>query len=195
MNHDDDTQHEPACPICGNPTEEDICNHHLANFDMTFPDEGQFGIGLGGGAIYDVEQIGALFHAIQLDCAAAIMRAKTTELVIPKWLKGNARLESYARSLHDIGLDSSSFKDVADFAEHLEMEVLCLPEIRRETIEALLRKCEVSISVTERVLDEMPGQGSEYENWWCDDPKAAAASLSEAVDALLLKRKNAGGDQ
>jgi hypothetical protein len=58
---------EIPCPFCS--TRGKRCSHLLADFDRTFADQGKYRIGLGGGTLYEVEEIGELFKTIA-DCYA-----------------------------------------------------------------------------------------------------------------------------
>jgi hypothetical protein len=71
------------CPICNNGQ----CTAHLlASFDAD-PGEGEFGIGLVGGTLFDVEEIGELLTKVTRAWVDAIRSAERP--TTPAWIKNN----------------------------------------------------------------------------------------------------------
>ncbi len=82
------------CRICAQPAQDDRCAHHLG----AFSDEGRYGIGLVGGALYDVREIGDVFNAVRVDYAKARIGGKSYTTAVPDWCKKDPALKKYVRS-------------------------------------------------------------------------------------------------
>ena len=87
----------------------------LASFDVD-PAEGRFGIGLVGGTLYNISEIGTLVEKITLEWAHAAQREERDEEgkpIAPRWVKHNPDVSEFYRSL-GFGVDPSEVDSASD---------------------------------------------------------------------------------
>ncbi len=183
---DSDTELSPneiPCPFCGQ--HETNCIHFLADFDCTSPGDGNYGIGLGGGALYEVEIIGEFFEAIS-DCYARA-RYKGKRAKLPKAPKDNA-FQSYVRALQGVRLKPKDYKSEEDYCWDFHANIEDYAELVRGVLLELL-----DFDVCEKkAATHVPLMSSNYLLWYCSDASASAAKLKDELARCLsdFKREN-----
>lgn len=182
----DDSETE-RCPLCGKDVRVEVCGHHLATFDLTFADEGMFRIGLVGGSLFEVGEIGEVFTAASEDYGAARYAGSTHDRAVPAWCVGEPALEAYLANFEEVDLDASDYDEVDDFAHDLRASATGCDDIVRDAIDGWLRQLRIAFEVTE-TEDEPGPYASAYLNWWCQTPAIVAAKLSRRLRRVLEKR-------
>lgn len=183
---------DDACPYCGSNGD---CKHFLANFDLTFPGEGDIGAGLGGGELYNSKNASRLideggYIAVEMHLVA---NDKTLEnrLVDPtfNWLTASPSLKTFCEDLVDAvpaALEDSSIEEVPDwinaYKDYYSDDV-------RQCISGLLSEINNDYQITESYCDGV-GTSSAYESWWTDDAKETVQKLDKHIDDILALDKN-----
>lgn len=166
------------CPLCGT---QDCPDHLLACFDVTFADqgEGNYGIGLTSGSLYEVDEIGAVLDLARLAWVHSV-RA-TGKPTPPPWVNEAPGLSDYFDALGDSGdFDISDHDDDEEAANELAGYTDYHSNRAREFLEEALIACGWDSETSEEDFDGL-GQSTIYLSWWDADPKATA----DAVRALL----------
>lgn len=192
--YDDDPELSPneiTCPFCG---QGDACSHFLANFDCTFDGEGNYGIGLGGGAIYDVNLIGDLFKGMANCYARARYKDKESKLPIAPQ---GAVFSEYVRSLQEVKLDAKRYHSKREHAEDdycsdFRASISYYGEVVRRTLLEILGILHVDVYEEESFIDG-PMISSKYTSWFCSDAKASAAKLEEELAIYLSDFRDKNG--
>jgi hypothetical protein len=174
------------CPICAQPAQDDRCAHHLGAFDITFAGEGQYGVGLLGGALYDVREIGEVFNAARVDYAKARIGGKSYTAAVPAWCKEDPALKKYVGSFKGTELfDPDSTDDVQEYADFLAGEGPA--NLLRAALSAWLKSLGIRV-ISTRWQQDIPMVSSDYEEWWCQSPRDAAAKLTHRLREMLKRR-------
>jgi len=167
------------CPFCAQKAGG--CNHFLAIFDCTFADEGEFGIGLKGGALFDVNEIGQLFPEIAEYFARIRYRSGTSDPVqAPKM----GALTDYINAAKNAAINPKDFKSEEDYAsDYLSMiddYALCV----REAIQAVLVDT-LSVDLQEEsAVTDIPCLSSDYNLLFCKDAQGVALRLGQILEDL-----------
>jgi hypothetical protein len=174
------------CPFCAQKGED--CAHFLAIFDCTFADEGEFGIGLKGGALFDVEVIGHLFPEIAEYFARIRYRSGTSGPVqAPKM----DSLTRYISAANNASIDPKDYKSEEEYAfDYLPMidyYALCV----RDAIQRLLVDT-LSVDLKEEsAVTNIPCLSSDYELWFCEDAQGVALRLGQTLEDLRTEFRSA----
>ena len=183
-----DTDGGGRCPICRNAKPAPGCEHQLGVFDRTFPDEGEYGIGLLGGTLYGVTEIREVFNAARFDYAKARIRGEGRTAAVPAWCNEVPALKAYVESVGAIDEDL----DPADYAEAPEDADVnqyadSLEDGGSDPVLVLTSLLEgVGIRVLETTWEQdIPMASSIYEEWWCEYPEDAAAKLTNRLRQIL----------
>ena len=181
---DDDTWEERGpydvpCPLCAQKAGD--CNHFLAIFDCTFADEGEFGVGLKGGALFDVNEIGRLFPEIAEYFARIRYRSGTSG---PVYAPKMGALTGYINAAKDAEINPKDYKSEEDYASDyismIDYYALCI----REAIQVVLVDT-LSVDLQEEsAATDIPCLSSDYELWFCKDAKGVALRLGQALEEL-----------
>ena len=167
------------CPFCAQKAGG--CNHFLAIFDCTFADEGEFGIGLKGGALFDVNEIGQLFPEIAEYFARIRYRSGTSDPVQAPKMGG---LTDYINAAKNAAINPKDFKSEEDYAsDYLSMiddYALCV----REAIQAVLVDT-LSVDLQEEsAATDIPCLSSDYKLLFCKDAQGVALRLGQTLEGL-----------
>ena len=172
MRHADATDGEAegdCCPICGSDAGAGPCEHHLASFDRTFGGE-LLGVGLGGGALYGAERLSLLVQRL-LGLLRAGLIDESHPIHQERWSR-HPVVGDFVQA--HLAVDAAPGQMEGDDWEYWIVELLAdSGEATRELIESVLSAAGVAFGCTFWVSDSMPGQSSQYEEWWCGDPDAA----------------------
>ena len=184
--YDDNEELSPSeipCPFCS--TRGKQCSHLLADFDRTFADQGKYRIGLGGGTLYEVEEIGELFETIA-DCYARTryMGKKTKLPIGPK----GTTFQAYVREIKRVRLNPKIYKSEEDYCWDFRANIECYADLVRGVLLELI-DCEI---YERAAADNIPLASSSYTLWYCSDANAAAAKLKYILVQALsdFKREN-----
>jgi hypothetical protein len=167
------------CPFCAQ--KDGDCNHFLAIFDCTFADEGEFGVGLKGGALFDVNEIGQLFPEIAEYFARIRYRFGTSG---PVYAPKMGVLTDYIYAAKNAVIDPKGCKSeedyVSDYSSMIDGYALCVREaIRMVLVDTL------SVDLQEEsAATDIPCLSSDYELWFCKDAQSAALRLGRTLENL-----------
>ncbi len=85
----------------------------VASFDVD-PAEGEFGIGLDGGALYDIKEIGTLLEKITLEWVKAVRSVEEEgKPIAPRWIANDAHLSEFFETI-GYGVSLSEVRDASD---------------------------------------------------------------------------------
>ena len=174
---------EIPCPLCGQ--RETRCSHFLADFDCTFDGQGKYAIGLGGGALYEIDVIGEFFESIAYCYARARYKGKSAKL--PKAPKGTV-FRTYVQALKEVRLDAKAYDSEEDFCWDFRVNIERYAVLVRLALLEIL-DCDV---YEEEAFTETSMSSSRYAIWYCSDASAAAAKLKDKLARCLsdFKREN-----
>jgi hypothetical protein len=158
----------------------------LASYDVD-PWEGEYGIGLVGGTLYDIKEIGTLLEKITLEWVGAARREERDEdgdPIAPRWVKNN-RLVSEFFSTIGYGVDLSEVRSASDEEEGMDM-------VRENDwalsakvlIEALTLESGWGGAETEGQID-VPLRSTRSTDWWATDPESIALALQRSLQQIL----------
>jgi hypothetical protein len=175
-----------SCPVCGT---EDCDRHLLASFDRS--GEGEFGIGLCGGALYEVAAIG---EVLDLTCLAWAQSARVSQTAqSPKWMTQFPPLQRFWECLGEAGFDPQEYDNDEDAAFDLPGYSDDYVSMGRWFLEDILQDCGWSGVRTEYQHD-VPMMSTTFEYWWHSNPEDVAACLKAKLAAMALAaRSSAGG--
>lgn len=190
-NTDDDACEEigpsdVSCPFCAQKAGD--CDHFLAIYDCTFDGEGEFGIGLKGGMLFDVEEIGQLFPEIAEYFARIRYRSGASDPVqAPKM----GALTDYISAAKNAAIDPKDYKSEEDYAsDYLVMindYALCV----REAIQVVLIET-LSVDLREEfAASDIPCLSSDYELWFCKDAQSVVVRLGTILEDLRKEFRSA----
>ncbi len=168
------------CPYC---EEEDCTDHLLACFDVTFADqgEGNYGVGVISGALYDVKEIGEVLEQARRAWVRSMRVNGNPEA--PDWIAAAPGFQDYFDALGDAGgFEVEDYTDDEDAASDLSGHTDYQSVRAREFLETVLRECGWSEETTSEEVD-IPIQSTIYLHWWDAEPKKVA----EALQALLRR--------
>ena len=181
-----------SCPLCKRVTQHQFCDaHHLGSFDMT--GDGEYGIGLCGGTLYGMGEIGEVFNAARRDYAKARIGGKSRAVAVPAWCKDIPGLKEYVESVgeSDYDPDPSDYADVPTDTEVQEFaDALTDAGSTDLMLTALLSWLEgMGIQVVETTWEnDVPMVSSSSIEWWCESPEDAAAKLTNRLRQILDRR-------
>lgn len=181
---DDDDGNTGNCPLCGT---QDCPDHLLACFDVTFADagEGNHGIGVVNGPLYDVEEIGEVLDLARLAWVRSVRTAGSP--TSPPWIDEVPGLSGYFDALGDSGdFDIADHDDDEDAARELAGSTDYHSIRAREFLEEALIACGWSGETSEEEFDGL-GQSTIYLSWWDADPRSRATELQALLKVILVK--------
>ena len=158
------------------------CNHFLAIFDCTFAGEGEFGIGLKGGALFYVEAIGQLFPDIAENFARIRYRSGVSG---PVATPNIGVLTDYINVAKNAAIDPKDYKDkeedfVSDYLVAIDDYALCV----REAIQGVLVD-QLSVDLRDVITaTDIPCLSSDYELWFCENARGVALRLGQTLEDL-----------
>jgi hypothetical protein len=179
MSEDDPSSER--CPIC----EDKECQHHLlARFDAS-GDEGEFGVGLAGGALYDVNEIETVLERARLAWVRSV-RA-TGKPKAPPWIMKERGLRYYFDALG--GIDVAKYGSDEDAADDLPVYTDFEWQHAREYfLEEVLTDCGWLGDRTEEPLDYGGFHcSSTYLNWWALKPRGIVKKFRAKLRRILLE--------
>lgn len=179
----DEEAQDDACPICGS---EPCPKHCLASFDRCYDGQGLLGAGLSGGALYDLDEVGALLDAIrEAKVAAWPHGGLTTEA--PTWIATHTALKSYFAALGDDSFDLATFRDGEEARAFIAAHTDSHGERVRALLEAMLSDC--GWDGTETTVDDDGSMApTSWILWWDEDVPAVTAALAKRCDEILADR-------
>ena len=168
----------------------------LASFDAD-PAEGEFGIGLDGGALYDINEIGTLLEKITLEWVHAAQREerdKDGKPIAPRWIANDPPLSEFFGTL-GYGVDPSEVESATDeeVLEKLrENDWDDWAYFAKWLIEALTFEGGWGGAQTEDQID-VPLRSTRSTNWLAKDPKSVELALQKSLQQILASAE-AGPD-
>jgi hypothetical protein len=179
MSEDDPSSER--CPIC----EDKECQRHLlACFDAS-GDEGEFGVGLVGGALHDVTEIETVLERARLAWVQS-MRA-TGKPKAPPWIMKERGLGYYFRALG--GIDVEKYDNDEDAAHDLAVQTDDeLGHARDDFLDEVLFSCGWLGDRTGEPLDYGGFYcSSTYLNWWAFKPREIVKKFRAKLRSILLE--------
>lgn len=185
---DDDSWEERGpsdvpCPFCAQKAGD--CEHFLAIFDCTFAGEGEFGIGLKGGTLFDVNEIGQLFPEIAEYFARIRYRSGASGSVrAPKM----DLLTDYINAAKNVEIDPEDYRPeeedyVSDYLSMIDDYAPCV----RDAIQVVLVGT-LSVDLKEKfAATNIPCLSSDYELWFCKDAQGVALRLEQTLEDLRVE--------
>jgi len=169
-----------ACPFCAQKAGD--CNHFLAIFDCTFAGEGEFGIGLKGGALFNVEAIGQLFPDIAENFARIRYRSDVSGPVAAPKI---GALTGYMDAAKDAEIDPVDYRGkeedfVSDYLVAIDDYAPC---VREAIQDVLINTLSVDLQ-EESAATDIPCLSSDYEIWFCKDAQGVALRLGQTLEDL-----------
>jgi len=195
-NPDDESTSDVAadsdrCPACGDTQYE--CDHFFASFDLLEPYQGELGLGLGGGALYDLAPVlGKVVDAL-VEFAMIEERESDAESVSPAQRQVHERV---SRWITEVGWVSECAKTKREIIEEaLEGGYRDDDEIRSlaqgsqvsrnlDWLTSLVFECGGVLRKVSQDFDR-PMMSTEYEIWWVPGRcESLVAEMRSRLDAL-----------
>ncbi len=172
------------CAICGmQKCVDNTTKHLLGSFDGTFDDQGLHGVGLGGGAIYGISEIGSLLDAVQLARVKAWEQGGA-RAAPPSWIAAHPELNAYFTALGDEGFDLRGYESHREAAGYLANSTRRHGQRVRTLLESLLEVVGWS-GITSNDEDDVRFASSSYLLWWDDNAEEVAKRLSQKFAEIL----------
>tara|TARA_B110000196_G_C20864189_1_gene528831 strand:+ start:138 stop:731 length:594 start_codon:yes stop_codon:yes gene_type:complete len=187
LEDDEEDEGEQDCPLCGEECfDNDDGGHLLATLGRD-PMEGQYGAGIHGGTLYDVEEIGELFDRVGEEVGDTLDRGEDPTRAKFSWLgEHRATLLPYVRHLaatHVPEADLPQFTSRYQAIRYnMEGQLETLQEVLAELIGHLKSD---NVESTDWTFEGGPGLSFCDDLWWCRHPKATAQALRESLRELL----------
>jgi hypothetical protein len=160
----------------------------LASFDVD-PAEGEFGIGLVGGTLYNINEIGTLLEKITLEWVHAAQREERDEdgnPIAPRWVKNNPDVSEFYHSLgfgvDPSEVDSASDEEVLDKLNQNDWNDWAV--FAKDLIEALTSESGWDGTETEEQID-VPLRSTRITDWWGKDPESISLALLKSLRQIL----------
>jgi hypothetical protein len=152
------------CPIC---QDKECQRHLLARFDE-LGDQGAFGVGLAGGALFDAKEIEQVLQRARLAWVQSV-RA-TGKPKAPPWIMKVRGLGYYFDALGGIDVDKydSDEDAVHDVGVETDME---LWHAREDFLWEALSSCGWLGDRTEEEFNSPVGLSTTYLYWWANEPR------------------------
>ena len=180
MTEDDPTPE--CCPIC----QDKQCKVHLLGCFDASEDEGELGVGLVDGPLYDVKEIKEVLQRARLAWVRSV-RA-TGKPKAPQWIMKEQGLRDYFDALG--GLDPSALEKCdsdADAARDLQVETENeIWHAREEFLREGLSSCGWLGERTQEPFDSSPGMSTTYLSWWAFKPSEIVERFSAKLQGILL---------
>jgi len=178
---EDDEGGSAKCPECGT---EDCEAHLLGAFDRS-GDEGEFGIGLVGGPLCELNAIGEVFELIRLAWVKSVRNSgKPTP---PEWIEKTLSLKDYFEDLGtDDGFDIADYDGDEDAADDLVAYSDDHVTTATGVLERLLNQCGWAGASVQRTQseDDVPLYSTTYESWWHPEPEKVVARLKHKLGEI-----------
>jgi hypothetical protein len=179
MSEDDPSSER--CPIC----KDKACRRHLlARFDAS-GDEGELGVGLVGGALYDVNEIETVLERARLAWVQSMRAAGKPKA--PPWIMQERGLRCYFDALGgiDVVKYDSDEDAVHDLAASTENE---LGHARDDFLDEVLFSCGWLGDKTEEPFDyPLICASTTYLNWWAFKPREIVKKFRAKLRRILLE--------
>jgi hypothetical protein len=180
MTEDDPTPE--CCPIC----KDKQCKIHLLGcFDES--GDGELGVGLVDGPLYDVKEIEEVLQRARLAWVQSVRAAGKPKA--PQWIMKERGLQDYFDALG--GLDPSDLEKYdsdedagGDLQEETENEIW---HARQEFLWESLSGCGWLGEKTEEPFDSSPGMSTTYLSWWALKPSEIVERFRAKLRRILLE--------
>jgi hypothetical protein len=181
MSEDDPTAE--CCPIC---KDKECKVHLLGRFDES-GDEGELGVGLIDGPLYDVNEIEEVLQRVRLAWVQSV-RA-TGKPKVPKWIINERGLRDYFDALGGLGgSDLEKYESDEDAAGDLQVETDNeIWHAREEFLSEGLSSCGWLGEKTEEPFDSSPGLSTTYLSWWAFKPNETVEKFRAKLRRILLE--------
>jgi hypothetical protein len=168
------------CPIC---QDKECQRHLLARFDE-LGDQGAFGVGLAGGALFDAKEIEQVLQRARLAWVQSV-RA-TGKPKAPPWIMKVRGLGYYFDALGGIDVDKydSDEDAVHDVGVETDMEVW---HAREDFLWEALSSCGWLGDRTEEEFNSPVGLSTTYQYWWANEPREIVEKFRAKLQSMLLE--------
>jgi hypothetical protein len=177
MSEDEDDPSE-HCPIC---KDKECQLHLLARFDVQ--GDGEFGVGLAGGALCEASEIATVLERARLAWVQS-MRA-TGKPEVPPWIMQERGLRDYFDALGGIDVEKYHGDEdaVHDLKAETEMEIW---HAREDFLWEALHKCGWFGEKTEEQFD-VPLLSTRCLSWWAFKPAEIVTKFRAKLRMILLE--------
>jgi len=187
MSEDDPSSER--CPIC---KDKECQRHLLARFDAS-GDEGELGVGLVGGALYDVNEIETVLERARLAWVQSVRAAGKPKA--PPWIMKERGLRDYFDALG--GIDVAKYDGdedaVQDLPAHTDNE---LGHARDDFLDEVLFSCGWLGDRTEEAFDYPQFCSSTtYLSWWALKPREIVKKFRAKLRRILLEANSTEEEQ
>jgi hypothetical protein len=166
---EDDSKDDPTsdcCPFC---KDEECKIHLLARFDKS-GDEGDFGVGLVGGPLSYVNEIGEVLDRARLAWVQSVRAAGKPKA--PRWIMKEPGLRDYFDALENPGgFDLEEYENDEDAADDLQANTDAGNwHAREDFLYEVLSSCGLGGLRTEEDFDALM-RSTTYLSWWAPKPR------------------------
>jgi hypothetical protein len=138
---------------------------------------------MGGGALYNVDEIANLLGAIRL---ARVVTWKNggSSAPPPRWIQARPELADHFQALGSDGFDLSEYAGPEEAADFLPASTRHHGHKVRSLLQSLLIDCGWK-DITTEDEDDVPLASSDYALWWDSNPQAVANALAKLIREIL----------
>ena len=191
LEDDEDYEGDSSCPFCGEECwNNEDGGHLLASLDQDWR-EGNFYVGLVGGELYDVDEIGELFRRVLEETAELLCQGKDPRQAEYSWL-GEHRatlspLIEHLASTHVPRAELLSSKEEYGSSDGaLLQHVERLADVLQGALAKLVEHTQATeIESTSETFDSMPGHSYNSREWWCSHARDSAQALRKLLRTTL----------
>jgi hypothetical protein len=168
------------CPECGT----EGCEAHLLGVFDRSGDHGEFGVGLVGGPLCEINAIGEVFELVQMAWVKSVRNSgKPTP---PAWIEKTPYLRDYFEDLDD-DFNIADYDNDKDAASDLVANSYDHVTAATFALHGMLNQCGwagVSAQRTQREHD-VPLYSTIYESWWDPEPEKVVAGLKDELRHII----------
>jgi hypothetical protein len=182
---EDDSKDDPTsdcCPFC---KDEECKIHLLARFDKS-GDEGDFGVGLVGGPLSYVNEIGEVLDRARLAWVQSVRAAGKPKA--PRWIMKEPGLRDYFDALENPGgFDLEEYENDEDAADDLQANTDAGNwHAREDFLYEVLSSCGLGGLRTEEDFDALM-RSTTYLSWWAPKPREIVEKFTAKLRRMLLE--------
>jgi len=190
---DDAADDAEKCLVCGDT--QFACDHFFASFDLLEASEGELGLGLGGGALYDLtpplERVldaiveSALIDARELVPAALSEEQRLPHAVVGRWAASGGWVSECLEIKRDLVRDARS-EGNDDEEELRQIAAASQVSWNLEWLTSFVFECGGDLRKVSQEFDR-PMMSTEYEIWWAlGGCKSLVAEMRRRLDTLVV---------
>ena len=174
-----DEQDAETCPVC----KKEMCEKHLLALFDGDKAEGEFGMGLVGGSLCGITEIGELWEQV---CLTWVRSASLSgNPAAPKWILKEPLLRSYYDDLSSVhGFSVNKYTSDDDAAHDLRVDFDDI-YYTTEFLDEVSSRCGWCRLITNNVFDDRPMMSTTYLSWWDTNPQKIADRVRDELGRIL----------